>query len=194
MLSKPHFLYLLKTFVEHNIANWYFVYRCVSCKAHGRRCSALWSRTGPWAVAQPCGCGSRPTSRWTSSRRGTSEHMISFYRYAHPVTCSRSRDNTTHALHVRAEHAIVFVCHNKISKKSFQYPKNALFFKKYFIHFQIAGVTKRLERAAAIREECYLLKALALANSEARIDEHAALRRFRDAILAALNDAVSALR
>ncbi|XP_072930187.1 steroid hormone receptor ERR1 isoform X2 [Epargyreus clarus] len=59
---------------------------------------------------------------------------------------------------------------------------------------QISGVTRRLERAAALREECYLLKALALANSEARIDEHAALRRFRDAILAALNDAVSALR
>ncbi|XP_035449258.2 steroid hormone receptor ERR1 isoform X2 [Spodoptera frugiperda] len=59
---------------------------------------------------------------------------------------------------------------------------------------QIAGVAKRLERAAALREECYLLKALALANSEARIDEHAALRRFRDSILAALNDAVSALR
>lgn len=59
---------------------------------------------------------------------------------------------------------------------------------------QIAGVAKRLERAAALREECYLLKALALANSEARIDEHAALRRFRDCILAALNDAVSALR
>ncbi|XP_026725744.1 steroid hormone receptor ERR1 isoform X2 [Trichoplusia ni] len=59
---------------------------------------------------------------------------------------------------------------------------------------QIAGVTKRLERATALREECYLLKALALANSEARIDEHAALRRFRDSILGALNDAVSALR
>ncbi|KAJ0173817.1 hypothetical protein K1T71_010966 [Dendrolimus kikuchii] len=59
---------------------------------------------------------------------------------------------------------------------------------------QVAGVTKRLERASALREECYLLKALALANSEARIDEHAALRRFRDSILAALNDAVSALR
>ncbi|XP_073950800.1 estrogen-related receptor isoform X1 [Choristoneura fumiferana] len=59
---------------------------------------------------------------------------------------------------------------------------------------QVSGVAKRLERAAALREECYLLKALALANSEARIDEHAALRRFRDSILAALNDAVSALR
>ncbi|CAK1549516.1 unnamed protein product [Leptosia nina] len=59
---------------------------------------------------------------------------------------------------------------------------------------QIAGVVRRLERASAQREECYLLKALALANSEARIDEHAALRRFRDTILAALNDAVSALR
>ncbi|KAH9628277.1 hypothetical protein HF086_017352 [Spodoptera exigua] len=58
----------------------------------------------------------------------------------------------------------------------------------------LPGVAKRLERAAALREECYLLKALALANSEARIDEHAALRRFRDSILAALNDAVSALR
>ncbi|XP_061721653.1 steroid hormone receptor ERR1 [Cydia pomonella] len=59
---------------------------------------------------------------------------------------------------------------------------------------QVAGVVRRLERAAALREECWLLKALVLANSEARIEEHAALRRFRDAILAALNDAVSALR
>ncbi|CAG9789130.1 unnamed protein product [Diatraea saccharalis] len=62
------------------------------------------------------------------------------------------------------------------------------------IFTQVVGVAKRLESAAAMREECYLLKALVLANSEARIDEHAALRRFRDAILAALNDAVSVLR
>ncbi|XP_045527218.1 steroid hormone receptor ERR1-like isoform X1 [Pieris brassicae] len=62
------------------------------------------------------------------------------------------------------------------------------------LFLQISGVVRRLERAAAQREECYLLKALALANSEARLDEHAALRRFRDSILAALNDAVSALR
>ncbi|XP_045776761.1 steroid hormone receptor ERR1 isoform X1 [Maniola jurtina] len=62
------------------------------------------------------------------------------------------------------------------------------------LYLQVAGVARRLERATAHREECYLLKALALANSEARIDEHAALKRFRDAILAALNDAVSALR
>lgn len=62
------------------------------------------------------------------------------------------------------------------------------------LYTQIAAVTKRLERGAALREECYLLKALVLANSEVRIDEHAALRRFRDAILAALNDAVVALR
>ncbi|XP_028162043.1 steroid hormone receptor ERR1-like isoform X4 [Ostrinia furnacalis] len=62
------------------------------------------------------------------------------------------------------------------------------------IYTQVAGVAKRLESAAAMREECYLLKALVLANSEARIDEHAALRRFRDSILAALNDAVAVLR
>ncbi|XP_037963175.1 steroid hormone receptor ERR1 isoform X4 [Plutella xylostella] len=62
------------------------------------------------------------------------------------------------------------------------------------LFLQIAGVAKRLERASALREECYLLKALALANSEARIDEHAALRRFRDSILTALNDAISTLR
>ncbi|XP_039757573.1 steroid hormone receptor ERR1 [Pararge aegeria] len=62
------------------------------------------------------------------------------------------------------------------------------------LYLQVTGVARRLERATAHREECYLLKALALANSEARIDEHAALKRFRDAILAALNDAVSALR
>ncbi|CAH0728142.1 unnamed protein product, partial [Brenthis ino] len=59
---------------------------------------------------------------------------------------------------------------------------------------EISGVSRRLERAGAQREECYLLKALALANSEARIDEQCALKRFRDAILQALNDAVSALR
>ncbi|XP_041969009.1 steroid hormone receptor ERR1-like isoform X2 [Aricia agestis] len=62
------------------------------------------------------------------------------------------------------------------------------------LFLQMAGVVRRLERASALREECFLLKALALANSEARLDEHAALRRFRDHILAALNDAVAALR
>ncbi|GBP51082.1 Estrogen-related receptor gamma [Eumeta japonica] len=62
------------------------------------------------------------------------------------------------------------------------------------LYLQVAGVARRLERASALREECYLLKALALANSEARLDEHAALRRFREAILAALNDAVNVLR
>lgn len=62
------------------------------------------------------------------------------------------------------------------------------------LFMQIASITQRLERASALREECYLLKALALANSEARLEEHAALRRFRDNILGALNDAVAALR
>ncbi|XP_045537803.1 steroid hormone receptor ERR1 isoform X4 [Papilio machaon] len=62
------------------------------------------------------------------------------------------------------------------------------------LYLQISGVARRLERLGAQREECYLLKALVLANSEARLDEHAAQRRFRDAILAALNDAVNALR
>ncbi|XP_053613303.1 steroid hormone receptor ERR1 isoform X3 [Plodia interpunctella] len=62
------------------------------------------------------------------------------------------------------------------------------------LYTHVAGVARRLEAAAALREECYLLKALALANSEARIDEHAALRRFRDSILLALNDAVAVLR
>ncbi|CAK1583318.1 unnamed protein product [Parnassius mnemosyne] len=62
------------------------------------------------------------------------------------------------------------------------------------LYLQVCGVARRLERAGALREECFLLKALALANSEARLDEHAALRRFRDAILAALNDATHALR
>ncbi|XP_068618938.1 steroid hormone receptor ERR1 isoform X2 [Battus philenor] len=62
------------------------------------------------------------------------------------------------------------------------------------LYLQICGVARRLERVGAQREECYLLKALVLANSEARLEEHAALRRFRDAILAALNDAVAAIR
>ncbi|XP_050665631.1 steroid hormone receptor ERR1 isoform X2 [Leptidea sinapis] len=62
------------------------------------------------------------------------------------------------------------------------------------LYLQISVVVRRLERAAAVREECFLLKALVLANSEARIDEGSALRRLRDSVLAALNDAVSALR
>lgn len=62
------------------------------------------------------------------------------------------------------------------------------------LYTQLSGVTRRLERLGALREECVLLKALVLANSEPRLDEHAALRRFHDSILAALNDAVSALR
>ncbi|VVC87681.1 unnamed protein product [Leptidea sinapis] len=44
------------------------------------------------------------------------------------------------------------------------------------VAFQISVVVRRLERAAAVREECFLLKALVLANSEARIDEGSALR------------------
>lgn len=56
---------------------------------------------------------------------------------------------------------------------------------------QIIG---RLERMSALKEECYLLKALALANSDARLDELAGLRRFRESIIASLNDAVAILR
>ncbi|XP_028031245.1 steroid hormone receptor ERR1 isoform X1 [Bombyx mandarina] len=62
------------------------------------------------------------------------------------------------------------------------------------LFLQVSGVVRRLERAGAVREECVLLKALVLANSEARLDEHLTLRRFREQILQALNEAVAVLR
>lgn len=59
---------------------------------------------------------------------------------------------------------------------------------------QCVHLTQRLERLGGRKEELYLLKALTLANCDVRLDNPAALRRFRDAILAALNDAVYIIR
>lgn len=55
-------------------------------------------------------------------------------------------------------------------------------------------VVDRLESISIFKEECYLLKALVLANSDVRLDEYHNLRRFRDTILSALVDVASILR
>ncbi|GJQ66572.1 Err [Trypoxylus dichotomus] len=55
-------------------------------------------------------------------------------------------------------------------------------------------VVERLESILIFKEECYLLKALVLANSDVRLDEYNSLRRFRDTILSALVDATNILR
>lgn len=59
---------------------------------------------------------------------------------------------------------------------------------------QCVHLTQRLERLAARKEELYLLKALTLANCDVRLDNAGALRKFRDAILSALNDTVCIIR
>ncbi|XP_011644939.1 steroid hormone receptor ERR2 isoform X3 [Pogonomyrmex barbatus] len=55
-------------------------------------------------------------------------------------------------------------------------------------------VMERLQRLSLTREEYYVLKALILANSDARSDHPQALYRFRESILVSLSDCVSAVR
>ncbi|XP_026478216.1 steroid hormone receptor ERR2-like [Ctenocephalides felis] len=59
------------------------------------------------------------------------------------------------------------------------------------LYQQTAKVVERLHRTACTKEEYYLLKALALANSDAKLEEPMALHKFRDVILNALSDCVS---
>ncbi|XP_014219265.1 steroid hormone receptor ERR1 isoform X4 [Copidosoma floridanum] len=55
-------------------------------------------------------------------------------------------------------------------------------------------IVERLQRLGLAREEFYMLKALVLTNSDAKLDEPHALHRFRDSILGSLSDCVSAVR
>ncbi|XP_015171693.1 PREDICTED: steroid hormone receptor ERR1 isoform X3 [Polistes dominula] len=55
-------------------------------------------------------------------------------------------------------------------------------------------IVERIQRLGLIKEEYYVLKALILANSDARSDEPQALYHFRDAILNSLSDCVAAVR
>ncbi|XP_044736033.1 steroid hormone receptor ERR2 isoform X2 [Chrysoperla carnea] len=55
-------------------------------------------------------------------------------------------------------------------------------------------VVERLERLSICKEEYFLLKALVLANSDVRLDDYHALKKFRESILGALSDAVGILR
>lgn len=55
-------------------------------------------------------------------------------------------------------------------------------------------VVERLDNISILKEEYYLLKALVLANSDVRLDEHRSLKKFRDSILSALSDTVGILR
>ncbi|XP_011352616.1 steroid hormone receptor ERR1 isoform X4 [Ooceraea biroi] len=55
-------------------------------------------------------------------------------------------------------------------------------------------IVERIQRLGLTREEYYVLKALILANSDARSDEPQALYRFRDSILNSLSDCVAAVR
>ncbi|CAB0033852.1 unnamed protein product [Trichogramma brassicae] len=52
----------------------------------------------------------------------------------------------------------------------------------------------RVQRLSLSREEFYVLKALILANSDAKLDEPQSLQRFRDSILMSLSDCVGAVR
>ncbi|XP_011696829.1 PREDICTED: steroid hormone receptor ERR2 isoform X3 [Wasmannia auropunctata] len=55
-------------------------------------------------------------------------------------------------------------------------------------------IIERIQRLGLTREEYCVMKALILANSDARSDEPQALYRFRDSILNALSDCVAAVR
>ncbi|XP_011867578.1 PREDICTED: steroid hormone receptor ERR1 isoform X5 [Vollenhovia emeryi] len=55
-------------------------------------------------------------------------------------------------------------------------------------------IVERIQRLGLTREEYYVLKALILANSDAKSDEPQALYRFRDSILNSLSDCVAAVR
>ncbi|XP_060536605.1 steroid hormone receptor ERR2 isoform X2 [Cylas formicarius] len=55
-------------------------------------------------------------------------------------------------------------------------------------------IVERLEGLAMLKEEYYLLKALVLTNSDVKLDEYQSLKKFKDAILSALSDAVGILR
>lgn len=55
-------------------------------------------------------------------------------------------------------------------------------------------VVQRLDSLSILKEEYYLLKALVLTNSDAKLDEQQPLKKFRDTLLTALSDAVGILR
>ncbi|XP_025156369.1 steroid hormone receptor ERR1 isoform X3 [Harpegnathos saltator] len=59
---------------------------------------------------------------------------------------------------------------------------------------QCIQIVERIQRLGLTREEYYMLKALILANSDARSDEPQALYRFRDTILNSLSDCVAVVR
>lgn len=55
-------------------------------------------------------------------------------------------------------------------------------------------VVERLQRLGLAREEFFVMKALILTNSDAKLDEPHALQRFRESILASLSDCINAVR
>lgn len=63
-----------------------------------------------------------------------------------------------------------------------------------FVFQQCIQIVERLQRLGLTREEYYVLKALILANSDARSDEPQALYRFRDSILNSLSDCMATVR
>lgn len=67
-------------------------------------------------------------------------------------------------------------------------------FLNFIFWFQCCHVVERLERLSICKEEYFLLKALVLANSDVRLDDYHALKKFRESILGALSDAVGILR
>lgn len=62
------------------------------------------------------------------------------------------------------------------------------------IYQQCTQVIDRLEHVAVSKEEYYFLKALALANSDVKLDEYASLKKFRNSILSSLGDCIYVLR
>ncbi len=59
---------------------------------------------------------------------------------------------------------------------------------------QCVRTSERFERLGVRKEEYILLKALVLANCDARVDEANAIFRLRDSLLASLHNCVAVIR
>ena len=59
---------------------------------------------------------------------------------------------------------------------------------------QCVHIIDKLNKLSIAKEEYFLLKALVLANSDVRLEDASALKKFRDNILTALCDCVYVIR
>ncbi len=64
----------------------------------------------------------------------------------------------------------------------------------FLYNLQCVHIIDKLHKLSIAKEEYFLLKALVLANSDVRLEDASALKKFRDSILSALCDCVYVIR